>query len=56
MENSSPDMLCFASDYPHPEGTSDPIGKFEATMGNCTEAEMEAFYYGNMASLMGMTA
>jgi len=34
-------MLCFSSDYPHPEGTRDPVGRFEATMtgsprGNAT--------------------
>ena len=54
MDNSSPNMLVFASDYPHPEGTSDPIKKFEATMGNCDSDTMEAFYYGNMAELMGL--
>ncbi len=54
MENSSPEMLVFASDYPHPEGTSDPIKKFEATMENCDSKTMEAFYYGNMAELMGL--
>lgn len=56
IENSSPDMLVFASDYPHPEGSADPIGKFEAAMANCDEATMAKFYYGNMASAMGITA
>jgi predicted TIM-barrel fold metal-dependent hydrolase len=55
IENSSPEMIVFASDYPHPEGTSDPIGKFEATMKNCDAATMDAFYHGNMAELMGIT-
>jgi hypothetical protein len=27
-----PDLLVFASDYTHPEGTSDPIGRFEAAL------------------------
>jgi len=44
----------FASDYPHPEGTADPIGKFEASMGECDTNTMDAFYYGNMADLMGL--
>ena len=35
IENVGPDMLVYASDYPHPEGTSDPISKFEATMTDC---------------------
>jgi predicted TIM-barrel fold metal-dependent hydrolase len=47
-------MLVFASDYPHPEGTSDPIRKFEATMTDCNKQTMDAFYYGNMANLMGL--
>ena len=54
IDNVGPEMLVFASDYPHPEGTSDPIRKFEATMGECDSKTMDAFYYGNMASLMGL--
>jgi predicted TIM-barrel fold metal-dependent hydrolase len=48
-------MLVFASDYPHPEGTSDPIKKFEAKMENCDKSTMEAFYHGNMEELMGIS-
>lgn len=54
IENSSPDMLVFASDYPHPEGGADPIGRFEATMQSCTPETMDKFYYGNMAAAMGI--
>ena len=53
IENIGPNMLVYASDYPHPEGTSDPIRKFEATMTNCDEATMNAFYHGNMEDLVG---
>ena len=56
IENSSPDMLVFASDYPHPEGGPDPIKRFEATMENCDEATMDKFYYGNMSDAMGLKA
>lgn len=52
--NVGPELLVFASDYTHPEGTSDPIGKFEAEMEGCDAATLEAFYYGNMAELMGL--
>ena len=45
-------MLVFASDYPHPEGTADPIRKFEATMQDCSEEVMDKFYYRNMEDLM----
>ena len=46
-------MLCFSSDYPHPEGTRDPIGRFEATMTDLDDAQRERFYSGNFAALMG---
>ena len=54
IENVGPEILVFASDFPHPEGTSDPIGKFEATMTECDAATMQAFYRDNMAALMGL--
>ena len=54
IENIGPDMLVFASDYPHPEGTGNPIGKFERNMPNCDQATMDKFYHGNMLDLMGM--
>ena len=52
IEQLGPEMLCFASDYPHPEGSSDPISKFEATMGEVDPAEAEAFYAGNMEKFL----
>jgi predicted TIM-barrel fold metal-dependent hydrolase len=55
IDNVGPEMLVFASDYPHPEGTSDPIRKFEATMDNCSPETMAAFYHGNMEELMGVS-
>jgi predicted TIM-barrel fold metal-dependent hydrolase len=56
IENVGPELLVFASDYPHPEGTSDPIRKFEATMTDCDQKTMDAFYYGNMAGWLGLPA
>lgn len=55
IEQLGPHMLCFASDYPHPEGSADPIGKFEATMHGIDEASLAAFYAENTASFMGLT-
>ncbi|MFT5200992.1 MAG: putative TIM-barrel fold metal-dependent hydrolase [Candidatus Aldehydirespiratoraceae bacterium] len=46
IEQLGPEMLCFASDYPHPEGSSDPIRKFEATMDGIDPAAFDAFYAG----------
>lgn len=54
IEQLGPDMLCFASDYPHPEGSSDPIGKFEATMDGVEQSAVEAFYAGNMERFLGV--
>lgn len=52
IENVGSELLVFGSDYPHPEGTSDPIGRFEKTMENCDQATMDAFYHGNMLDVM----
>ncbi|HAH79794.1 MAG TPA: hypothetical protein DCL88_01115 [Gammaproteobacteria bacterium] len=54
IENVGPDMLVFASDYPHPEGTGNPIAKFERTMENCDQATMDKFYHGNMLEVMSV--
>ena len=56
IENVGPEMLVFASDYPHPEGGADPIRKFEETMQNCDKKTMDAFYYGNMQSMLNLPA
>ncbi|NKC01743.1 MAG: amidohydrolase family protein [Pseudomonadales bacterium] len=54
IDNIGPDMLVFASDYPHPEGTRDPIAKFERNMPNCDQATMDKFYHGNVLELMNV--
>lgn len=54
IDQVGPELLVYASDYPHPEGTSDPIRKLEAQMTDCDPATMHAFYYGNMAEVMGI--
>ena len=56
IEQVGPDMLVYASDYPHPEGSGDPIAKFEETMTNCDQATMDAFYFNNMAQIMRLAA
>jgi predicted TIM-barrel fold metal-dependent hydrolase len=47
-------MLCFSSDYPHPEGTKDPVGRFEATMDGMDAAARRRFYSENFATMMGL--
>lgn len=55
MRNGLEDLLMFASDYPHHEGTDDPIGRFERTMGGLDESAREKFYAGNFKALLGMS-
>jgi predicted TIM-barrel fold metal-dependent hydrolase len=50
-EQGGADLYLFSTDYPHPEGTKDPIGRFEATMAGVSEAERDAFYTDNFAAL-----
>jgi predicted TIM-barrel fold metal-dependent hydrolase len=47
------DLLMFASDYPHHEGTDDPIGRFERTMDGVPEAVRAKFYADNCKALLG---
>ena len=54
IEQVGPDMLVFASDYPHPEGTGNPIAKFERNMSNCDQATFDKFYFRNSLDLMGL--
>ena len=42
-------MTCAAT---RPEGSGDPIAKFEETMDNCDQSTLAAFYDKNMAAIM----
>jgi uncharacterized protein len=53
IEGCGDNMFLFSSDYPHPEGTRDPLGRFEATLGDVSEEALDRFYAGNFAELMG---
>ena len=44
---SDSNLYLFSSDYPHVEGTRDPIGKFEKTLLNNTVLEKDLFYSEN---------
>lgn len=54
IEQCGDDLFLFSSDYPHPEGTRNPIERFEATLAGVSEAAKERFYSGNFADMMGM--
>ncbi len=51
IEQGGPELFLFSSDYPHPEGTKDPIGRFEATMDTIDEQARDRFYATNFADL-----
>jgi predicted TIM-barrel fold metal-dependent hydrolase len=55
IENVGSELLVFGSDYPHPEGTPDPIRLFEKAMPDCDQETLDRFYYRNMEELMGTT-
>lgn len=50
------DLLMFASDYPHHEGTDDPIGRFERTMTGVNDTAKDAFYRDNFLAFVGGSA
>jgi predicted TIM-barrel fold metal-dependent hydrolase len=52
IEQIGEDMLLFSSDYPHPEGTRDPLGRFQATMPDVGPVAQDKFFSGNFADMM----
>ncbi len=46
------ELFLFSSDYPHPEGGHDPLGRFERSMDGISEAAKERFYSANFAHMM----
>ncbi len=53
IENTGPEVCLFSSDYPHVEGGRKPVERFEASLGDATEAVRQAFYCDNFLDLMG---
>ena len=53
LNNGAADLMMFASDYPHHEGTNDPISRFEKTMEGVSEEKKTKFYSTNFKSLLG---
>ena len=49
---SSPELYMFSSDYPHPEGTPDPLGRFERTLADLDEGVKDMFYRSNYDFMM----
>ena len=53
LSTQAQDLLLFASDYPHHEGTDDPIARFEKTMEGVGEIAKQKFYTDNFRALLG---
>jgi predicted TIM-barrel fold metal-dependent hydrolase len=55
IEDSGEELFLFSSDYPHPEGSRDPIGKFESSLDthHIGEAARKRFYAENFNALFG---
>ena len=53
IEQEGDEMFLFSSDYPHPEGGRDPLGKFEASLDAhaISEASRARFYADNFHDL-----
>jgi predicted TIM-barrel fold metal-dependent hydrolase len=54
VKEAGAELFMFSSDFPHPEGTDDPIGRFEKTIGSLTEDEKTRFYSRNFEEMMGI--
>ena len=54
IEQVGEQMVAFSSDYPHHDGTDDPIRRFEASMSAVGDVERSAFYFDNGARLLAL--
>lgn len=52
IEDAGPELFMFSSDYPHPEGSTDPIGYFESTIKDMDETVKERFYRKNYEEML----
>jgi predicted TIM-barrel fold metal-dependent hydrolase len=53
IRDAGAELFLFSSDYPHPEGTDDPVARFERTFTGITEDQREKFYRSNFDAMMG---
>jgi predicted TIM-barrel fold metal-dependent hydrolase len=52
IEQAGPELFLFSSDYPHPEGGRDPLGRFERELDGHPDDVKERFYSRNFAEMM----
>jgi predicted TIM-barrel fold metal-dependent hydrolase len=51
IKDAGAELFMFSSDYPHPEGTDDPIGRFERTFNGISEEAKNKFYSENFQEM-----
>ncbi len=51
VKESYPELYLFSSDYPHAEGGRDPIGRFERSTANLSDADRRRFFSENFLTL-----
>lgn len=56
IKATSPDSIMFGTDYPHIEGSRDPLGKMLATMNDLDDDTLTKFFSGNFAKMMNLPA
>ncbi|MAT85043.1 MAG: amidohydrolase [Gammaproteobacteria bacterium] len=58
IDQAGAEIFMFASDYPHPEGGRDPIGRFDASLDEAAvpAASRDRFYHGNFADMFHLPA
>ena len=56
LRNVGKDILMFNTDYPHPEGGSDPFGSYQRSLDavNPTSEELDHFYHKNYESYLSL--
>jgi predicted TIM-barrel fold metal-dependent hydrolase len=52
MEQAGSELFMFSTDYPHPEGSRDPLKKFEQTLAGVSDEHLVRFFHDNMSELV----
>jgi predicted TIM-barrel fold metal-dependent hydrolase len=52
IEQAGAELFMFSTDFPHPEGSRDPLARFEAALAGIGPEEQERFFYRNMFELL----
>lgn len=55
IRDGGADLFMFSSDYPHPEGTNDPLGRFQRTLDGLDDDALDRFYRRNFEEMMQVT-